>query len=231
MKYTYFYIDLCTILVPLLASFHPKLQFNRQWAAFWPANILCSMLFLIWDVWFTKAGVWGFNADYVSGWYIYNLPVEEALFFVCIPYACLFSYHCIKVLWLKQRSYRQLSSIVSGIIIVLLAAAVFFFHNKTYPLVTAVLLLAFVLYNAYVRKQPWMGALYISYGVMLLPFLIVNGLLTGSWIPEPVVWYNSAEIIGARILTIPIEDVFYGLLMVGLNTLAYEYLLNRHTVT
>ncbi|HEY8919386.1 MAG TPA: lycopene cyclase domain-containing protein, partial [Chitinophaga sp.] len=163
--------------------------------------------------------------------YIYNLPVEEALFFVCIPYACLFSYHCIKVLWLKQRSYRQLSNIISGIIIVLLAAAIFFFHNKAYPLVTAVLLMAFVLYNAYVKKQAWMGALYISYGVMLLPFLIVNGLLTGSWIPAPVVWYNSAEIIGTRILTIPVEDVFYGLLMVGLNTLVYEYLLNRHTVT
>lgn len=227
MKYTYFYIDLFTILVPLLASFHPRLQFYRQWSAFWPANLLSGLLFLVWDAWFTRAGVWGFNEKYVYGWYVYNLPVEEVLFFICIPYACIFSYYCLQLLWLKETAYRHFSNILSGCLVLLLAITIVRYHEKAYPAVTALLLLAFVVYNNFLKKQPWMGALYITYGIMLMPFLIVNGLLTGSWIAEPVVWYNTGEILNIRILTIPIEDIFYGLLMVGINTMTYEFVEKR----
>jgi len=52
--------------------------------------------------------------------------------------------------------------------------------------------------------------------VCLLPFLIVNGLLTGSATTLPVVWYNPAEFSGWRIITIPVEDLFYNFdLLVG----------------
>jgi lycopene cyclase domain-containing protein len=45
-----------------------------------------------------------------------------------------------------------------------------------------------------------------SFLIALIPFLIVNGLLTSI----PVVLYNDAENLGIRIYTIPVEDVFYG---------------------
>jgi len=230
MRYTYLYIDLFTILVPLLASFHPRLQFYRQWKAFWPANILCSLLFLLWDAWFTHAGIWGFNKNYVLGWYVYNMPLEEVLFFICIPYACVFSYYCIQLLWIRETAYRRAGNILSGGMIVLLVTAVVLYHDKAYTAVTAILLLVFIIYNSYIRKNHWIVALYISYGIMLLPFLVVNGLLTGSWIAAPVVWYNPQEIINIRILTIPVEDIFYGLLMVGTNTMFYEHLMQRELI-
>ena len=225
MKYTYLYIDLGAILVPLIASFHPKLQFDRRWFAFWPANIACGLLFLLWDAWFTQSGIWGFNEAYTMGWQLGNLPVEEALFFVCIPYACIFSYHCIRLLWLKQPPGFRFSLRVSQVLSILLALAALIWHDRAYTLLTAVLLLVFITYTVFLKKLPWMGALYITYGLMLLPFAAVNGLLTGSWTSEPVVWYNPREIIGLRLLTIPVEDIFYGLLMVGSNALLYEYFL------
>ena len=66
------------------------------------------------------------------------------------------------------------------------------------------------------------------YFVTLIPFFIVNGLLTGSFIPEEVVYYNDAENLGIRLGTIPIEDAVYGLLMLLMNVTWYEYFKSRH---
>ena len=52
-----------------------------------------------------------------------------------------------------------------------------------------------------------MGRLFLSFPLILIPFLIVNGILTGSFIEDEVVWYNSSGNLGIRILTIPVEDV------------------------
>lgn len=226
MKFTYLFIDLGAFIIPFIASFHPKLRFHRTWFAFWPANILCGILFLLWDALFTRAGVWGFNEAYITGIYCFNLPLEEVLFFLCIPYACLFSYHCIRVLWLpndiRWRVSRAIVLLLSG----LAPAAVILYHDRIYTLVTALLLLAFLSFIL-LRRKTWAGLFFVSYGCMLFPFLIVNGLLTGSWIDAPVVWYDPGGIIGARLLTIPVEDIFYGLCMMGLQVAGYEFLLSR----
>jgi len=60
----------------------------------------------------------------------------------------------------------------------------------------------------------------IAYGIMLIPFLIVNGFLTSI----PVVLYNNAENLGIRIYTIPFEDMFYGMLLILMTIVVYENL-------
>jgi lycopene cyclase domain-containing protein len=61
----------------------------------------------------------------------------------------------------------------------------------------------------------------------MLPFLMVNGVLTGSLIDAPIVWYNDAENLGIRMFTIPVEDVFYGMGLVLLNILLTETFLPK----
>jgi lycopene cyclase domain-containing protein len=104
-----------------------------------------------------------------------------------------------------------------------LLAGIVFFPGRIYTLTTGVLLFAFFVYAVYVKRYPWMGAFFINYAIMLLPFLVVNGLLTGSWIGAPVVWYSADGFSGLRLLTIPVEDIFYGMLLIGLTTMVYEW--------
>jgi lycopene cyclase domain-containing protein len=67
-----------------------------------------------------------------------------------------------------------------------------------------------------------MGWFYLAYFVSLVPFLIVNGILTSL----PVVWYNNAHNLGIRLYTIPIEDTMYSLLLLLMNVWLYEGIKN-----
>jgi lycopene cyclase domain-containing protein len=63
----------------------------------------------------------------------------------------------------------------------------------------------------------------IFIGVMLVFFLLVNGILTGL----PVVMYAPHAIIGTRVFTIPIEDFAYLFALLTPTVALYEYLSSR----
>jgi len=229
MKWLYLLVNLFTLLIPLLFSFHPKLKFYKHWKAFFVANILVAVMFLIWDGLFTQINVWSFNDRYVSGLYFVNLPVEEILFFICIPYACVFTYHCLdkfyKLDW-KTKTEDLFCILISSILLV----TGFLFIDRLYTSVTFISTAGICLLFKFHFKITWWGKSITVYALLLIPFFIVNGILTGTGLEEPVVLYNDRENLGIRLLTIPFEDVFYGYEMILLNLLFYHLFKNKSAV-
>ena len=219
-SYTYLIVNLACIAIPFAASFYPKHAFFKQWSSFFKANVIVALLFIIWDYFFTQAGIWGFNDVYITGIYIANLPLEEVLFFICIPYACVFTFFAFEFL-IKTNPFDKIESILSYILIVLLFILGVIHFDKTY---TSLTFLATAIFLAYLKfKRTNLAYQYLSF-VAILPFFYVsNGILTGSFLVEPIVWYNDAENLGIRITNIPVEDIVYGMLLVFLNIELFNY--------
>ena len=222
-KYLYLTINLLSFIVPFLFSFYPKASFFRKWKYVWPAIIASGAIFVLWDVSFTWLGVWGFNPNYVTGIFWLGLPIEEFLFFICIPYACLFTYFALNHLIEHDYLRPHHELITSALIIALLIVGIYNIHRiyTTVAMLCTGLFLAFSLLKLRMR---FMGRFYFAFGVLLIPFLIINGALTGSFTDEPIVWYNNAENLGIRLGTIPLEDVFYGMLMILVPITVWEKL-------
>ena len=225
-KYLYLSIDLLSFIFPFLASFQKKAPFYKKWKYFGIAVLITGTIFILWDEIFTRENVWGFNAEYLTGIYIGSLPLEEILFFICIPYASVFTYFALNHLIEKDHLFPHQELISSGLIILLLISGIYNI-DKWYTGSTFLGLALFLAYQMLKIRPRYMGRFYFAFAVLLIPFFLVNGILTGSFIEGEVVWYNEMHTLGIRIGTIPIEDIFYGLLLILMNVAIMEWLEDR----
>lgn len=229
MAYTYLLVNVCSVFVPFLFSFHPKLRFDKLFKSFFLSNALVALIFMVWDMYFNAIQVWGFNDRYLLGWRLNGLPMEEMLFFVCIPFACSFTYHCLQ-LFLKITWRKQFEKIVVWILVLVLLFVGVMNITRAYTASACLSTAGLLLFLKYVAKVNWLPSILSIYPILLIPFFIVNGILTGSWIDEPVVWYNNNENLGIRMGTIPIEDTVYGLELILMNIWLSDYFQHRYFV-
>lgn len=226
IKYTYLLIDILSLLVPLVFSFHSKIRLYRHWNALLPAILVVAAGYALWDSLFVYLGIWGFNPQYITGLYIGNLPIEELLFFLCIPYACVFTFECLSGLIATAFLGIDIIKGISYVFSALMILIAIIFYSSAYT-ASALTLIAGLVFLGTLIKTPWLPKFYLVYSVLLIPFLIVNGLLTGTGLAAPVVWYKESAIIGLHIMTIPVEDVFYGMGLILLNIWLYTVIRER----
>ncbi|MGN7987888.1 lycopene cyclase domain-containing protein [Pedobacter sp. 22226] len=218
MNYTYLLINLAVIFFPLVLSFDKKVHFFSKWKFIFPAILITGVMFLIWDMLFTKLNVWSFNPDYLIGINLMGLPLEEMLFFLTVPYACVFIYECLNVYFPKNH-LQKYSLALSNLFLGLCVAMLFFGYSKWYTCINFGFLLLVLGYVEYLNvKFRFMYKFYRAYFVSLIPFYIVNGFLTAI----PVVMYNNKENLGFRVGTIPFEDHFYLMGLLLMNVYLYE---------
>jgi len=209
LQYTYLLINFFTIIICFIFSFHPKIKFNRHFGAFLLASFIVAVVFIIWDAWFTKIGVWWFNDKYLIGIRFLKLPIEEILFFFCIPFACMFTYFCLdKFFHLDWKPLREKAFVMICILLALMIGI--YFIDKIYTSMTFITTAFSLAVLHFVLKVRWIGKASFIYLILMPGFLMVNGILTGTGLESPIVNYNPKNFMGFRILTIPIEDTFYG---------------------
>ena len=164
-------------------------------------------------------GVWEFNPEYIVGWYLWELPLEEWLFFLTVPYACVFIYECLNVYLGPAFSHRVIKPLLVSLICLLVVVGLLNIANL-YTSITFFSVSLLLALNVWIMKNQKLGHFFRAYVVSLIPFVIVNGILTAL----PVVIYNDAQNLGLRLGTIPIEDSMYLLLLLLMTINMYEWL-------
>ncbi len=219
--YTYLLILGLSLLGPLALSFDKKVAFYSKWRNLFGALWLPALFYIIWDVWFTQMGIWQFNQRYIiEATMVYNLPLEEILFFFVVPFCCVFIYECIRCYFPNMTNTTFTSRFLQSIGVLLLILAIMY-HNRYYTFFTSLFNVAAILmifiFRSYCKGFN-ITAFLVSYLISLIPFLIVNGFLTAL----PVVIYNDEHNLQLRLTTIPVEDIFYGMLLIMLTVVGYE---------
>jgi lycopene cyclase domain-containing protein len=225
MEFSYLLINFLTIFFPIVLSFDKRVAFFKSWGFVFPGLLITGLLFLFWDYLFTIYGVWSFNPEYIIGFHILDLPIEEILFFITVPFACIFVYECLNY-YVKPDLLRRFSSPISYFLIAFSILMLVLFYDRVYTLITFGLLAVVLIITEFVVKSTIMSRFYLAYLVSLIPFYLVNGLLTSI----PIVMYNDSENVAFRVGTIPFEDHFYSLSMLLINILFFEYFRKRGAI-
>ncbi len=212
----YLLINLFTILIPVSLSFEKNLKFYRNFKPLSVSIFIVGGTYIIWDVIATMRGDWMFNAEYLVGLDIINLPLEEILFFITVPYATIFIYETGKF-YLKDRDLNVDKSMfaIPGILFFVVGIS---FLSQYYTVTVMIfsslfIFTAMILYPQILQSKIYWMWIAFTY----IPFFIVNYILTSL----PIVLYNPDAIWGIRITTIPFEDFFYSFSMLSLYLLVY----------
>lgn len=219
-NFTYLSILIASLSAPLALSFDRKVQYYKQLKYILPAILITASIFWVWDIKFTASGVWSFNPKYTLGFSIAGMPVEEWLFFIIIPYCCVFVYEVLKY-YLKINENAKPYLGLSLFLVIGFSLLSYFFRHQAYTFLTFLLSALYLGYTLFRNKfKAHIAKFYLAYLVSLIPFLAVNGILTTL----PVVEYNAAHILNIRIINIPVEDFSYFFLMLLMVITIYETL-------
>jgi lycopene cyclase domain-containing protein len=169
----------------------------------------CTLLCLL-DMFLYVVHSWWYNPAYCGAFFTSAFPLEEVLFFFTTPYALLFIYTVLSPL-----PFRSIAPYAGAIGIILLLSGVAIKTRDGYWYTATAGVIAGVALITSASKE-WIGRCLVTYGLSLIPFIVLNGVLTSL----PVVIYNPSAILGYRIGSIPIEDFVFSLIMT-ITTIAF----------
>ncbi len=201
---TYLLINAAIICIPFLLLFERKVAYYSKLPKLFAAIAVIGPFYIIWDIKAAGRGDWTFNSEHLMGYYLLDLPVEELLFFITVPFSCIFIFESLGVYILDRR--LQVSRIPFFILGTFCGALAIILSDRAYTstvlIYTAVyFLIAASFFFAFLRLTVYWVYILITF----IPFFLFNSILTSL----PVVSYNPEVIVGVRFHTIPLEDFIY----------------------
>ena len=214
----YLFLNIIIISIPLLLTFAPKVYYHRRIKSLLFSILIISTLFIIWDALATARGDWAFSHRYVGGFQIFGLPLEEILFFLTVPYSCIFLYETFRTYFREKKVFYSIH-LYNVLATICFAIAIVFIH-RSYT--ATVFIMTGILFATarFCLKSMFSSSLYWFYIVVCtLLFGVFNHVLTSL----PVVSYSAQAIIGLRVGTIPIEDFFYNFSLLSFYLIIYQF--------
>lgn len=205
----YLYLNLAIIAFPLLFSLEKRIRFYTKLKPLAVALFIVGIFFVGWDAFATYRGHWSFNPAYVNDKKLLGLPLEEILFFVTVPYSCIFVFDSVIHFLGDKKLFSPRKWLFSAIGALIMLSA-FAFYSKEYTFLAILSVGVSILFVSLVNVKLFSSRAYWIYIILtLVLFLIFNYILTSV----PVVQYSSSAITGFRVTTIPIEDFLFNFSM------------------
>jgi len=217
MQLEYLIFNIIVISGPLLFGSFQKFYFMDRWRDTLISASIVAIPYIVWDALVTDTH-WIFNPQYTLNIRLAHLPIEEWLFFLTVPAACLFTWEMI--LKRSDNSFTEFGKIVRYLAYVLPVIGVWLFlSGKEYTGLVFFFIALAVFVDMYFKTDlVFQKRFYLYLALITLFIMIFNGYLT--W--RPIVLYGESYQLGFRIFTIPIEDFGYGFSLLFLCTVVYE---------
>lgn len=214
----YLLLNIVIIAIPLILIFAPKVYFYKKLKSLAFSIAIVSGLFVLWDVAASARGDWIFNERYIGSLNLLGLPIEELLFFITVPYSCLFLYETFRT-YIKEKPFPY-NKYLYGILAFSCLSGALVFANKTYT-ATVLIVSAIVFAGAiFCFRDIFASSIFWLYIIVCtLLFGTFNHILTSL----PVVMYSPNAITGLRIAAIPLEDFLYNFSLLSLYLIFYLF--------
>lgn len=213
----YLYINLAIIIFPLIFSFERRIKYYSKIKSVLLSIVSVGAFFIAWDAFATYRGHWSFNPDQIGGLKLFGLPIEEILFFVTVPYSCLFIFESIVYFFRDRRIFSPNKWLFVGVGVAFILIS-FGFYSKEYTFLAmlsvgfSILLVSFFSVRVFSSRAYW-AYIFVTFWL----FFIFNYVLTSI----PVVEYSPSAISGLRVITIPIEDFMFNFSMLTMYLAVY----------
>lgn len=220
MTYEYLVFNIAVIVGPIVFSFDQKVHFIKRWKLALLSIVIIAIPFIAWDI--AVSGIhWQFNPSYTIVITLLSLPLEEWLFFLTVPFACLFIWEILSRNNGQIISHKISNWVYAFLLILPLVGIAVVFTGKSYTATSLVVLGSVAFIDKIARTQILTQfRTYKFLSIVTILILAFNGYLTA----RPVVIYNEQYITGFRVFTIPVEDFFYGFALTLLTIILYERL-------
>jgi lycopene cyclase domain-containing protein len=224
MKGEYLIFNAIIMAGPIVFAFDQRVRYVRYWPKALLATATILPVYIVWDSLVTGKH-WWFNPSYTTDVRIAGLPPGEWLFFITVPFACLFIWQILITLYNRGQWQIPFKKIYRVFFLAVPVALLFLFTGKIYTgLVFSAIALAVLLdWMTGSRILAYKHAL-VYFGILAGLILVFNGYLTA----RPVVLYGESFQLGIRIITIPVEDFLYGLSHILMCTTVFQALKRGH---